>query len=149
MDLTDVDSLIAEGLTRALTGFAAPHTQLQESKDIVDLTWTHGVHPFRPFGKLPAEGSDPDAARAITRAARRTMLVARAHHVMKRAHDISERTQGLNSETASAFHTLMAIKGSSEQAVRAYVRLISYRIFVLFLLCTGHILLLLFSKVLV
>ena len=32
VDLTDVDSLIAEGLTRALTGLNAPYAQLQEAK---------------------------------------------------------------------------------------------------------------------
>ena len=40
VDLTDVDSLIAEGLTRALTGLNAPYAQLQEAKGR-DFSYAH------------------------------------------------------------------------------------------------------------
>lgn len=52
----DLNSAIASGLTTALTGLKAPHLQLhghsKQSRSIIDLTWTHGNHPFPPFSYL-------------------------------------------------------------------------------------------------
>lgn len=61
----DLDSAVAAGLTEALTGLRAPHLQLAAAgkgrgrgtagrRGLVDLTWTHGNHPFAPFSFLHA-----------------------------------------------------------------------------------------------
>ena len=63
----DLDSAVAAGLTEALTGLRAPHLQQLPStagkaegrgkagrRALVDLTWTHGNHPFAPFSVLHA-----------------------------------------------------------------------------------------------
>ena len=82
--MTDVDSLIAEGLTRALTGLNAPYAQLQESKDTLDLTWTHGAHPFYPFGYLPPEAKPDTHHGVLAAASRRTILASRCHRYYRR-----------------------------------------------------------------
>jgi hypothetical protein len=50
VDLSDINAVIAAGLSTALTGLRAPHIRTSTSQSRVDATWTHGVHPFAPFG---------------------------------------------------------------------------------------------------
>lgn len=58
--LADINSGIATGLTEALTGLKPPHLQLisgqgrGQRRPVIDLTWTHGSHPFPPFSYLHA-----------------------------------------------------------------------------------------------
>lgn len=111
-NLSDMDSLIAEGLTRALTGFNAPHTQL-ESSDILDLTWTHGIHPFAPFGTIPTVG---DMRHSIfSTSIRRGIAIARAHRVMQRAISVSHRALSVELELSDAFRYIHSLHGSSRQ----------------------------------
>ena len=111
-DLSDLDSLIAEGLTKALTGFSAPHKQ-REGTDLVDVTWTHGMHPFSPFGHLSYE---PEAYHSLfSTSIRRGILIARAHRLMQRAISISHRSAGIEAEIADAFRYLHSLHGSSRQ----------------------------------
>jgi hypothetical protein len=98
VDLTDVDSLIAEGLTRALTGLNAPHAQLQEAKDTVDITWTHGAHPFHPFGYLPPEAKSDSHHGVLAGASRRSILISRSHRAMQRADTSLDRFAALGGE---------------------------------------------------
>ena len=110
--LSDLDSLIAEGLTRALTGFNAPHAQL-EKVDVVDLTFTHGTHPFGPFGQLPYEPSKYHSI--FSTSIQRGTLIARAHRVMQRAISISHRAAALDNEISDGFRYLHSLHGSSRQ----------------------------------
>ena len=98
-EMSDINSGIAMGLTEALTGLKPPHLQLLPNKppaaaaaaasakamesnernrhgkwsrgSVIDLTWTHGSHPFPPFSYLhsppvrapeapPEDPFDPD-----------------------------------------------------------------------------------------
>ena len=99
-DMSDVNALIAEGITRALTGLNAPHNQLLESRSVVDLTWTHGTHPFNPFGKLLHEAvAQPQSLHGVIAAAsRRSILVSRAHRLMQQALNLIHRSEALQRE---------------------------------------------------
>jgi hypothetical protein len=110
--LSDLDSLIAEGLTRALTGFNAPHAQLEKA-DVVDLTFTHGTHPFGPFGQLPYEPAQYHSI--FSTSIQRGTLIARAHRVMQRAISISHRAAALDNEISDGFRYLHSLHGSSRQ----------------------------------
>ena len=113
-DLTDLDSLIAEGLTRALTGFTAPHAQLSEPFDIIDLTWTHGPHPFSPFGHLSSTSLDSEHS-IFSTSIRRSILIARAHRAMQRSISVSHRATAIETEISDAFRYLHSLHGSSRQ----------------------------------
>ena len=73
----DIESILAAALTEALTGLHAPHLQQYDdvnaggqagagagAGDIVDLTWTHGLHPWNPFSSLEAHVVSVPAAAA-------------------------------------------------------------------------------------
>ena len=113
-NLSDLDSLIAEGLTRALTGFNAPHAQLSESFDIIDLTWTHGPHPFAPFGHLSSTAADSEHS-IFSTSIRRSILIARAHRAMQRSISVSHRATAIETEISDAFRYLHSLHGSSRQ----------------------------------
>ena len=98
VDLTDVDSLVAEGLTRALTGLNAPHAQLQDAKDTLDITWTHGSHPFHPFGYLPPEAKSDSHHGVLAGASRRSILISRSHRALQRAGAVLGRFAALAGE---------------------------------------------------
>ena len=111
-NLSDLDSLIAEGLTRALTGFNSPHTQL-ESSDILDLTWTHGMHPFSPYGKL---SNAPDQQHSLlSTSIQRGILISKAHRAMQRAISISHRSMAIETEMADSYRYLYSLHGSTRQ----------------------------------
>ena len=112
IDITDVDSRIAEGLTRALTGFNAPHTQQQRS-DVIDLTWTHGMHPYHPYGSLPFQAETLHTL--FTTSIRRGVIIARAHRLMQRAISISHRASALGQEISDGFAYIHSLHGSSKQ----------------------------------
>jgi hypothetical protein len=61
-DLSNLNALIASGLSRGLTGMTAPHirpSRCLSSKlpraNRIDVTWTHGVHPFQSYGVFDGE----------------------------------------------------------------------------------------------
>lgn len=122
-DLSDLDSLIAEGLTKALTGFSAPHKQ-REGTDLVDVTWTHGMHPFSPYGHLSYE---PETYHSLfSTSIRRGILIARAHKLMQRAISIGHRSAGIEAEIADAFRYLHSLHGSSRQVDQPDTFLLSF-----------------------
>ena len=121
--LTDLDSLIAEGLTKALTGFSAPHKQ-REGSDMVDVTWTHGMHPFNPFGHLSYE---PETYHSLfSTSIKRGILIARAHRLMQRAISIGHRSGGIEAEISDAFRYLHSLHGSSRQVEQSDIFLPSF-----------------------
>lgn len=113
-DLSDLDSLIAEGLTRALTGFHSPHAQMSQTLDIIDLTWTHGPHPFSPFGHLSSTSPTSEHS-VLSTSIRRGIAIARAHRVMQRSISVSQRAAAIEAEIADAFRYLHSLHGSSRQ----------------------------------
>ena len=98
--LTDITTMVAAGLTEALTGVTAPYLQTSR-RGVVDLTWSSGVHPFGLgeflHSKPPKEGDSVKAkllAKRQQRAesggvyawlGRRSQLASRAHTLLHRA----------------------------------------------------------------
>ena len=87
IDLTNINDIIAEGITTALSGLVAPHKQLKHYKSKVDLTWSHGSHPFSPFGSL---NSGPSAV--ISTAVQRSIIASRSHSALHKAGMLTSRT---------------------------------------------------------
>lgn len=88
IDLTNINDIIAEGVTTAISGLVAPHKQLKHHKNKVDLTWTHGSHPFSPFGSL----SNTPSTTIMSTAVQRSIIASRSHSALHKAGMLVSRT---------------------------------------------------------
>jgi uncharacterized protein YqkB len=92
--LSNINDVISEGLSKVLTGLSAPQIHLKDSRNIIDTTWTHGIHPFGPYGSLSTLNNKDDIDKDIdinddgddyedilSWAARRGNLVTRVHSI--------------------------------------------------------------------
>jgi hypothetical protein len=134
-DMTDIHRSIAEGLTLALTGMNSPMKQLLQAHHTVDLTWTHGSHPFAPFGTfnqsafdslvrketIVIEKEDDEHQKRYIReevstldslfswASKRTALMSRAQAVCSRAQELHTRASLLMAQVADALVLLNGV----------------------------------------
>ena len=94
-NLSDVNSRIAAGLGTALTGLKPPHLQQWNERDLIDLTWTHGDHPFPPFGELDGRNTSLQlswASRRGTISSRIYTILAYANIIIEEAEEFMLRT---------------------------------------------------------
>eukprot|EP01041_Mallomonas_annulata_P011954 gene11954-25041_t len=103
---SDANSLIAQGLATALTGLTAPHLQRLATHDIIDLTWTHGDHPFPPFGKL----NDRPFSGVVTWAGKRACVVSRLQLVMDKATAVTHQASSFLDKVLTTMLLLQGYK---------------------------------------
>jgi len=103
-NITDINALVAEALTTTLTGVRGPHMQTYDTKNTIDLTWTHGSHPFYPFGTFIDSSSG--SSNLLSWTARRGTVAARAHAALHKAGAI---IRAVNHQVAEVVSALMII----------------------------------------
>lgn len=121
-DLTGVTALVAEGLSAVLSGARSPHSQSLASLDMVDLTWTHGQHPFAPFGDIASilpnsgdlrkeskSGSLAPLSNVVTWTSRRSILISRTLTAIR-------RYIGIITDTSEFLNTVVEITVQSSDS---------------------------------
>lgn len=94
--LSNINDVISEGLSKVLTGLSSPQVQLKDTRNVIDLTWTHGLHPFNPYGSLSSINDNDvdvdDDNNILSWAGRRGNIITRVHSICHTAGITSRKT---------------------------------------------------------